>query len=221
MIEAILFDLFETLITESQVQPTRASSLAAALGLEREAYRAEWKARRPRVVVGELSFAEALTEISQTLVGRVDLAAVERICEQRMREKAAAYSYMDSQVMTLITDLVRRGVGLGVVSNGFKEDVLPWAGSPLASGFQCTAFSCEEGIAKPTPEIYLRAVRRLGVRLENTLYVGDGADNELTGAEQAGLRAYRAAWFVRSSPKNPEWPELAGRQDVLELVAAG
>jgi hypothetical protein len=37
VIKAVLFDLFETLITESHLAPTRASSLAPALGLERQA----------------------------------------------------------------------------------------------------------------------------------------------------------------------------------------
>lgn len=66
MIKAVLFDLFETLITESPVQPTPASSLGETLGLQQEAFRVEWKARRPRVVLGQLSFAAALTEISKT-----------------------------------------------------------------------------------------------------------------------------------------------------------
>jgi HAD superfamily hydrolase (TIGR01509 family) len=220
MIKAVLFDLYETLITESHVAPTRASSLAHALGLERQAYRAEWKARRPRIVLGELSFADALTEVSQTLVGTVDTAAVQRICQQRSREKAAAFAHPDHQVMTLITDLGRRGIGLGVVSNGFREDVLPWSDCSLAPAFQCTAFSCEEGVAKPDPEIYLRAMRRLGVRPQTTVYIGDGGDNELTGAEQAGLRAFRAAWFVRSSAQGLPWPELATCGDVSQLVAA-
>ena len=110
MIKAVLFELFETLITESRVHPTRAGSLAATLGLEQEAYRAEWKARRPRIVVGELSFAEALTEVSQTLVGTVDTTVVQRICQQRMREKAAAYARMEDQVTTLI---LRSGVEAG------------------------------------------------------------------------------------------------------------
>ena len=221
MIKTVLFDLFETLITEAQIGPTRASSLAAALGLEHEAYRAEWKARRPRVVVGELSFADALTEVSQTLVGRVDATAVQRICEQRIREKAAAYARTDDQIATLVTDLAHRCVGLGVVSNGFKEDVLPWSSCALAPAFQCTAFSCDEGIAKPATEIYLRAVRRLGARPETTVYIGDGADNELIGAEQAGLRAHRACWFVRSSFQKAVRPELACCEDVLKLVEAG
>jgi putative hydrolase of the HAD superfamily len=218
MIKAILFDLYETLITESRITPTRASSLAAALGLERERYCAEWKVRRPRVVVGELSFAEALTEISQTLIGTVDAAVVEQICLQRMREKAAVYSSPDDLVATLIGDLSRHSVELGVVSNGFKEDVLPWRGCTLAPAFHCTAFSCEEGVAKPDPEIYRRAMHRLGAQPETTVYIGDGGDDELTGAEGAGLRAYRASWFVRNWSKKRAWPELASREDVLTLL---
>ena len=220
MINAVLFDLYETLVTESHLAPTRASSLAHSLGLERQAYRAEWKARRPRIVVGELSFADALTEIAQTLGGTVDAAAVQRICRQRTLEKAAALADPDEEVVRLVTNLGRRGIGLGVVSNGFREDVLPWSDCSLASAFQCTAFSCEEGVAKPDPEIYLRAMRRLGVHPQTTLYIGDGGDNELAGAEQAGLRAFRAAWFVRSSPQGLLWPELATCRNVLQLLAA-
>ena len=221
MIKAVLFDLFETLITESHVAPTRASSLAHALGLERQAYRAEWKARRPRIVVGELSFADALTEISQALAGTVDTATVRGICQQRMREKAAAFARTDDQVMTLITELARRDVRLGVISNGFKEDVLPWSDWGLAPAFQCAVFSCDEGVAKPNPEIYLRAVRRMAVPPEATVYVGDGGDNELAGAERVGLRACRAAWFDGRSSQGLPWPEFTNCGDVLTLVAAG
>jgi putative hydrolase of the HAD superfamily len=221
MIHAVLFDLYETLITEAPVAPTRASSLFAPLGLERQAYRAEWKARRPRIVVGELSFADALAEISQCLAGSVDNAAIERIRQQRVQEKAVACARPDDQVTALITELVRRNVRLGVISNGFKEDVLPWSGCALAPAFQCTAFSCDEGIGKPDREIYLRALRRLGVQPEATIYVGDGGDNELAGAERAGLRACRAAWFAPASAQALPWPELTRCDEVLTLVAAG
>ena len=75
MVKAVLFDLFETLVTESGTQPTRASRLGSALGLEDAAFRVEWKMRRPRIMLGHLSFHEALTEISRTLIGRVDAVA--------------------------------------------------------------------------------------------------------------------------------------------------
>ncbi len=225
MIKAVLFDLFETLITEARVQPTRASRLGETLGLEQEAFRVAWKARRPRVVLGQLSFAEALTEISTTLAGIVDPAAIQRICEQRIREKAAAYAQIDDEVAALVADLRGCGVGLAIVSNCFKEDVLAWSTCPLARGFQCTLFSFAEGVAKPDPEIYLRATRRLGVEPATAIFIGDGADDELVGAERAGLRAFRALWFtsnrLRDRPSEAPRSGLAGRQDVLKLVVSG
>ena len=221
MIEAVLFDLFETLITETHIRPTRASSLAPALGIEPGAYRTEWKARRPRVVLGRLSFADALAEVSQTLAGKVDRAAVEGIRQQRIREKAAAYAPVDDGIQAVVGELVRRGIRLGVISNAFKEDVLSWSTCPLASAFMCTLFSCDEGLAKPDPEIYLRAMRRLGARRGTTLYVGDGAENELAGAGRAGIRSCRAAWFVPPSSQQRPWPELPRCEDVLDVVAAG
>jgi putative hydrolase of the HAD superfamily len=61
----------------------------------------------------------------------------------------------------------------------------------------------------------------LGVNPATTVYIGDGGDDELAGADQAGLPAYRAAWFVRKSPQNSTWPELTEQQDVLKLVVNG
>jgi len=102
MVRAVVFDLFETLVTEIGIQPTPVSSVGAALGLERETFRVEWKVLRPHVVLGRVSFGEALTQISRTLAGRVDTAAVERACEQRTREKATVFAAIDKDVSTLI-----------------------------------------------------------------------------------------------------------------------
>jgi putative hydrolase of the HAD superfamily len=221
MTAAVLFDLYETLITESGIQPTRASGLAKVLGLEEKTYRIEWKKRRPLVVRGTLSFADALAEMSRALIGRADLATIHSICEQRVREKAVAYAQIDDNVAALVTALTRRGIRLAVISNGFEEDVVGWAECSLASRFQHAVFSCAERVAKPDPEIYLRAVHRLGVEPHTAFYIGDGADDELAGAERAGLQAGRAAWFVRDRPQGSIWPELTDREDVLKFAAAG
>jgi HAD superfamily hydrolase (TIGR01509 family) len=221
MIAAVLFDLYETLITESALRPTRASSLASTLGVEEKAYRAEWKKRRPRIVRGDMSFVDALAEISQSLTGQVDVATIQRIRGERIREKAAAYAQIDENIRTLIAGLSRRGIRLGVISNGFDEDIVGWSECSLAPSVQCTMFSCLEHVAKPDPEIYLRAIHRLGAEPSATVYIGDGADNELLGAERAGLRPGRAAWFVRDTPGQAMWPELTNEEDVLSFIDAG
>ena len=67
MVRAVLFDLFETLITESRTPPAGAASLGSELGCEREAFREQWRVYRPGVVVGRLSFRQALAEIAMGL----------------------------------------------------------------------------------------------------------------------------------------------------------
>jgi hypothetical protein len=56
-------------------------------------------------VLGQLSFGEALTEILRALTGTVDAAAVQRVCEQRIREKAVAFARPDEEIAALISDL--------------------------------------------------------------------------------------------------------------------
>jgi FMN phosphatase YigB (HAD superfamily) len=222
MIRAVLFDLFETLVTEYPGPPTRASSLGPVLGLEREAYRVLWKARRPRIVVGTLSFRDALTEISTALTGSADAAAIQRICEQRVGEKVVVFRQVDADIAAMIGALRARGLRLAVISNGFAEDVRGWPTWPLAREFQCTLFSCESGIAKPDPQIYLNATRALGVESDAAIYIGDGGDSELQGAEDAGLRAFRADWFARNWPHTRTvsgGAALAHPQDVLNVAS--
>jgi FMN phosphatase YigB (HAD superfamily) len=224
LINAVLFDLFETLITESRARPTRASSLGAKLGLEPEAFRVQWRSRRPRVILGQLSFAEALCEVCESLSGRVDRTAIRHICEQRARDKAAVFEHISDNVAALMAELSNRDVRLGVISNCFEEDVLAWPACSLARHVQCAVFSWAEGLAKPNAEIYHLGIRRLGVEPATAVFVGNGDDDELVGAERAGLRAFRARWFSTLGPEpqsRPESSDLASTHDVMALVTAG
>ena len=49
-------------------------------------------------------------------------------------------------------------------------------------------YSCDEGVAKPDPAFFRRAVERLAVAPERTLFVDDNRDN-VAGAREAGLVA--------------------------------
>lgn len=222
MVKAILFDLFETLITEFQSEPPRASSLGPELGFEPGAFRAEWKTRHSAVVLGRLSFREALAEIGATLERHAHNPEVERVCQNRIHAKAAAFDGIEPQVLATIGELHKRGIRFGLVSNCFAEDVTAWSTCPLAPQFACTVFSFEVGLAKPDPDIYLEACRRLEVTAAETVFIGDGMHDELQGAEHGGVRAFQALWFLRRWPHfradHTRVPNLARVEDVLSLV---
>ena len=123
----------------------------------------------------------------------------------------------------MMTDyLRRRSLRLGIISNCFAEDVAAWPGCSLASRFDCTLFSFEVGLAKPDPEIYIEATRRLRVDVSETWFIGDGGHEELSGAEQAGLRALKALWFLKRWPRFREKPcsatTVATVDEVVSLV---
>ena len=200
MVRAVLFDLFETLVTESRTRPSGVSSLAPDLRCERAAFRRQWQALRPAVQIGRVSFGQALRDITTALGGHADDATLQRICDERVRAKAKPLAHVEHEILMMLDYLRGRDVRLGVVSNCFAEDVAAWSQCSLACYFGCTVFSFEVGVAKPNPEIYAEATRRLGVAVSDTWFVGDGAQEELSGAEQAGLRAFRALWFLRRWP---------------------
>ena len=224
MTKAIIFDLFETLITESGTRPAGVSSRASRLGCEREAFRGLWKALRPEVITGRIAFRQALGEITSRLGGAADDATLRELGEERVRIKAEAFARIEPPILAMLDGLRDRHVRLGVVSNCFAEDVAAWPTCVLAARFDCAVFSCEVGLAKPDPEIYREAARRLAVDASEAWFVGDGQDDELRGAEQAGLRAWKALWFLRRWPhfraEAPDASSIETVEDVVRLTEA-
>jgi putative hydrolase of the HAD superfamily len=222
MVRAVLFDLFETLITESGIRRTGVSSLAAGLGCEREAFGALWRAVRPAVMIGRVSFRQALSDIAARLGSRADDATLQRMCDERIAATGEAFAQIEPQILMMLDRLRRQDLRLGIVSNCFAEDVAAWPRCFLTPRVDCTVFSFEVGLAKPNPEIYLEATRRLGVDVSETWFIGDGAHGELSGAEQAGLRAFKALWFLKRWPHYQEVPRstssVASVDEFVSLV---
>ncbi len=85
--------------------------------------------------------------------------------------------------------LRRDGYRVAVVSNadGTVRDGLDGAG--FAGAYEFVLDSTEEGVSKPDPEFFHRALRRLGVAHAHAGYVGDSPFHDVGGAAAAGLAA--------------------------------
>lgn len=71
-----------------------------------------------------------------------------------------------------------------------SEDLpLIWEQTPLAQVIDVAVFSSSVGLRKPDPRIYRLACARLGIESETAIFVGDGANDELAGAERVGMRS--------------------------------
>lgn len=86
-----------------------------------------------------------------------------------------------------VRELRRRGVRVGVMSVCSEEVPAAWPETELAGLFDAETFSSDCGLMKPEPEIYRHTATLLGVEPQECLFVGDGANDELGGAERVGM----------------------------------
>jgi HAD superfamily hydrolase (TIGR01549 family) len=107
------------------------------------------------------------------------------------------------------------GMKVGIVSNseGRLHEVIEHVG--LRDRFEVIVDSGIEGVSKPDPEIFRRALERLGgIAPADALYAGDIPSVDVDGARAAGLRAV----LVDPFGFYPEYRDAPVVASVAELV---
>jgi HAD superfamily hydrolase (TIGR01662 family) len=92
-------------------------------------------------------------------------------------------------VKDTVIELDRRGYSLGIIANTITETEIPdWLESDGLTGyFKAVVLSSKVGYRKPGPDIYLEAVRRIGVQPARCAYVGDNPVRDVEGTRRAGF----------------------------------
>lgn len=96
---------------------------------------------------------------------------------------------------------LHKKVQLGMITNGkgpFQMDNIKALG--IEHYFNSILISEWEGMSKPQSEIFEKSVSDLGVLPSESLYVGDHPENDIKGAQAAGMKA---AW-----KRDPFWDKV-------------
>ncbi|SDT24742.1 putative hydrolase of the HAD superfamily [Paenibacillaceae bacterium GAS479] len=217
MIKAVLFDLFETLITEfsdGKRLSKRDYDYQALLGLSDEEFHKEWRSRSKDRMTGRFpDYPSVIKDIITKRELKCNDQSIQHLYQKRMEEKMIPFRNIGPEVIHLLTSLKNNKLKLGLVSNCTEEEISEWRHSELAPYFDEVIFSYEVGFAKPDPRIYELACHRLKVESSEAIFIGDGGSQELEGAHGAGLMAYQAVWF--SSFIDSKFKKLVNPSDVL------
>lgn len=213
-VKAVIFDLYETLISEYVPVWKPHQTVIERLGLEVDAFRPVWVRLQRARFTGEIpDYTTVLRLICRELNHEPDEALLAALQAERLALKRGPFMTIAPQVIEMLTALAQRNIPVGVLSNAAPEEVAAWPESPLASLVQTAVFSCDVGMVKPDAAIYHLACTRLGVEPTETLFVGDGGSDELNGAANAGLTPLWATWFL------DQWPAWKGRAKLHEQSA--
>jgi putative hydrolase of the HAD superfamily len=194
---AVIFDLWATLVTWDQEGANRFyDAMAQAAGVEELRFREAWLSGRKTREVGPI--ADHLRELFAGLGAEPDL---DEILDMR-REWTKQSLQPRPDALETLAELRRRGHLLGLISVCSQDVPHVWDETPFAGALDEVVFSCVVGVSKPDPRIYEIACERLGVEAADCLFVGDGANDELPGAERAGMTALQLR-----APGEPLTPE--------------
>jgi putative hydrolase of the HAD superfamily len=194
---AVVFDLFDTLVDYDDSRSRQfAAELARALGREPEEFQREWREGRPSRDVGPM--APHLRSLG------LDEDAIQGLLERRRAfAREILLKPREGSVETL-RELRDRGIRTGLITVCSEDAVDVWPETPFAGLFDAEVFSCSCGLRKPDPRIYRIALENLGVEPSEALFVGDGANDELAGAERVGMHAV----LIHRPGEEPAWPEV-------------
>ena len=90
-----------------------------------------------------------------------------------------------------LTTLKQRGLKIGLVSNGFKQDLDHVLSElDLEKWFDTIVCIDSCNCSKPDKRIFLYALDRLGIQPSEAIFVGDSVLQDYVGASQVGIKPY-------------------------------
>ena len=189
-VQACLIDVYETVLTVDFASVHE--RLASIVGVPVEAFRAAADAVGPEVTCGTLTKAQATPRVLRAcgVEPRADLvreivAADRQLLIDRARLYDDAIAFLDM--------LSIRGVRSAFVSNCAENTRPLLSHLGLDVLVDAVILSCEVGCAKPSAQIYLRALEALGVAPHAALLV----DDQSQYCEGAGALGIVTARIVR------------------------
>jgi putative hydrolase of the HAD superfamily len=181
---AVVFDLWQTLVPwqhESALAHYR--EMADAVGAPHEEFVEVWTSHRSQRDVGPLA------DSVRWVFDRLGLDADPQVVMTMRRSWTRDSLTPRPGALETLAELRRRGHLLGLITVCSEDVGELWEVSLFGGVFDATVFSSQVGLRKPDPRIYELCCRRLGVEAADCLFVGDGANDELPGAERVGMTA--------------------------------
>lgn len=221
MIQAVIFDMFETLISHYTCPVYFGAEMAIDAGIPAEAFIAEWRAEERDRSLGKLSFEDSIRTILRKN-GRDSEEVCRQIAHKRRQTKKMCFETMHPDVLPMLQALKREGIRIGLISNCFSEEAEVIRESVLFPYFDVVCLSCEEGCCKPDPAIYATCLNRLGLQPHECLYVGDGGSMELEAAKEAGMHTVQATWYLKEGTMQPSgrkkgWVQADTPMQIMDL----
>ncbi len=224
MIKAVVFDMFETLVTLFEGRTYFSEDIAADINIPAEAFRNAWHATEHDRSIGKLTIEEGLF-IALNNLGVYSEDKVDLITTKRKEALNDTFSNIPDNSIQLLYTLHDSHIKTGLITNTFSDERDFIRNSPLFPLLDVSLISYEQGVCKPDLSLYHSMAELLCVKPYECLYVGDGGSRELFAAKEIGMNVVQAAWFSDRAfephipcPILKEFTQAWNQMDIMKLI---
>jgi putative hydrolase of the HAD superfamily len=198
-IRAVLFDLGDTLV-KTWIPEATYQKVLASLGINRPVEdikqalaktEEEFKKSKYRFMYGKAGYEEYWQKWDSLVLKNLNISDESLAKEILVKwfDYADCVTYPDTK--KVLARLKQMGLKLGLISIGYEEDIVAMFEK---ANLQKDLFDIIVGAntikkEKPHPAVFNYALKKLGVKPEETLFVGDHVDNDYRGATRVGIHA--------------------------------
>ena len=222
MIKAVLFDMFETLISYHTSPVYFGTQMAMDAGVPVQEFLTKWRTTDYDRSIGKRTVDDVLEEILKGFDCYSESLLLELVGKRYVTIEASL-QHKNREILPMLQELKAQGIHIGLISNCYLEEAIRIRESALFPYFDAVFLSNEQGICKPDKEIYRRCMEALSVQAQECVYVGDGGSKELETAQELGMKAVQATWYLREGTSQPvgrmsEFEEAKCPMDVVKVV---
>ena len=223
-IKAVVFDMFETLITLFEGRTYFGENIAEDVGADPALFRKEWHAIENDRSIGKYTIEEGLELVFKKL-GVYSAENVKLAADKRKENLEDSFSGVPDESIALLQELKKRNIKVGLITNMFSDERDFVRRSEMMQYFDAALISYEQGICKPELSLFEKMTQLLGVRPQECLYVGDGGSKELYAAREVGMHPVQCTWFHDRAfephipcPILDEFEHVNHQLDVLDYI---
>lgn len=202
MIKAVIFDMFETLVTHFESPLYMGKQITNDIGIAEQKFREIWDTSDDDRTLGKRTFEDVIEEVLKVNNCYSD-ELFEKIIAKRRRSKIECFEHIHPEILPLFNRLKERDIKIGLITNCYFEESDVIRKSVFFDYFDSVCMSCEVGLKKPDVGIFQMCMKELSVAPEECLYIGDGGSFELETARVLGMHPLQATWYLKDGANQP------------------
>ena len=228
--KAVLFDLGNTLITYEVAHDVIFQRVLDSLGISRpvdEIKEALMKTEQDfadlsyRSLFGKIPCEEYWKKWDSLVLEHLDVAESEELAGDI---QARWLDYVNCEACSgareVLSKLKQMGLKTGLISTAYEEEIALIFGK---ANLEKRLFDVIVGAdtvrkGKPHPDVFKYALKKLNVKPEEAMFVGDSVDADYNGAENVGVKAILMQKKEDNVKRNSELRTITGLEEIFKYI---